>query len=106
MLKKIVQNFFLLICVSFFLSASESGSSTNLTEIDQQIKDLKAKLKEIELDNDNEWVNMQKYMIADWSKYAEEAAEVKTKEEYEKSLIKKIQVLEQRKSEILNRNSQ
>ena len=93
----------LFICISFCSNATEAVTPIDIDAINQEITGLKAQLKNMELDKENEDVDMQKYMIADWSKYSKNALQVKSKEEFEEKLLKRIHELEKQKTELLNR---
>lgn len=93
-----------IICsVPMLLLAVESNPSqkNDLKVIEKQIDELKAKLAQLRFDEMNQETSDQKYMIADWEKYAKDTELIRQKDLLEQRLTKQIQELEKRKAELI-----
>lgn len=91
---------FIFICFPLFIQADDINSDPVL-QIDKQIAVLKDKIQKLSLEQSNEDIESQDYMIADWEKYSDEMEDVKNKQIQEQKLIEQIRVLEAKKAQIL-----
>lgn len=65
--------------------------------IDQRINELKLLLKQWDQEQEQDSVDSQGYMIADWPKYADKIDEVKYDSEERRKIIQQIEELEKQK---------
>jgi hypothetical protein len=82
------------------LNAQDQDKASERYVIDQQIKELKQKLKEIQVREFNEEAKGQEYFIANWQAYQDEVQKINKTQEVERQIQKEIDLLEKRKNEL------
>lgn len=96
---------YILVCVPLILCAESSNQSEELEAINARIANLRTMLQKDAITKQNEEVESQNYMIADWPKYSEEVQDIRKKELYEQKILQEIQTLEDRKKQLLQNNT-
>jgi cell shape-determining protein MreC len=91
-----------LMVLGFAALAWGASDSEQMKSVDQEIKQLKAKIKQLELEEMREDVDNQGRMIAEWGKYGQELEKIKTNEESQKQLHHQLETLEQQKAQLQN----
>lgn len=88
-------------CLSMMGGVQASELQNELTLIDQQIQTLKAHLQQYHIEEREEDVQGQDYMIADWEKYADQLERIHQQQGEVRQVRQQIEKLEQRKAQLL-----
>lgn len=85
----------------FYLTAIPLSVSHDVKSIDEEIHALKNQLNKNRVNEMNEEVEGQRFMIADWDAYAKDFQHIRKMEEEDKQIIQRIQMLEERKAHLI-----